>query len=295
METRSTSVAVVGAGRVGTALAVLLERAGHRVVAATGRDASRERVRRHLAFSPFLPWAQIHEATAVARIVVISLPDDRIADGCADLAARRAFQKGQVVLHCSGSLSLRALEPARLFGAEVLSLHPLQSVTDVEAGVKAIPGSWMAVTAWDESGFATGESLAREAGAKPFRIADEVKPLYHAAAVFASNYLVAVQGLAEALFRAAGIEEPLERVWPLARSSFDAAFRKGPAAALTGPAVRGDLGTIQRNLAALAEAAPEAVPAYVALAAASADMAVHAGRLSEQRRARLREVLDRWR
>jgi predicted short-subunit dehydrogenase-like oxidoreductase (DUF2520 family) len=280
---------------VGTALAVLLERAGHRVVAATGREPSRERVRRHLAFTPFLPWAQIHEATAVARIVLISLPDDRIADGCADLAARRAFQKGQLVLHSAGSLSLKALEPARLFGAEVLSLHPLQSVPDVETGIGAIPGSWMAVTAWGEEGYEAGEALAGDVRARPFRIADDAKPLYHAAAVFASNYLVTVEGVAEALFRAAGVSEPLERFWPLARASLDAAFRAGPAEALTGPAVRGDLGTIQRNLTALADVAPDVLPAYLALAAASADMAVQAGRLSEQRRARLQEVFDRWR
>ncbi|HXF73347.1 MAG TPA: DUF2520 domain-containing protein, partial [Actinomycetota bacterium] len=165
---------------------------------------------------------------------------------------------------------------------------------DVEAALERIPGCTVAVTAQDETGFALGELLARDLGARAIRLADREKPLYHAAAVFASNYLVATQALAEELFRRAGLAEPLEAFLPLSRATLDNVAAMGPGRALTGPAVRGDAGTVARNLEALGERAPEAIPAYVALARAALDLAVRAGRLDDAGRARVEEVLARW-
>jgi predicted short-subunit dehydrogenase-like oxidoreductase (DUF2520 family) len=199
------------------------------------------------------------------------------------------------VLHLSGAAPLLALGPARAAGAQVLSLHPLQTFPDVETGIERLPGSAVAVTAWEEPAFDTGRRLAEDAGGRPFRVPEERKALYHAAAVFCSNYLAAVEGLAERLFRAAGVEDPVSVFGPLARATLDNVLRDGPAAALTGPVARGDAGTVRRNLDALRAHAPDAVPAYVALARASLAMADRAGSLSPERRDRVREVLDRWR
>lgn len=289
-----TTVAVIGAGRVGTALAVGLERAGHRVVAASGREPSRERVRRLLAGARFYQPDEAHQGARAADLVVIGVPDDLIAEICWGLGERDAFHPRQQAMHLSGSVGLDALAPAATLGAAILSLHPLQSFPDVDEGIARLPGSHIAVTATDEGGFAYGEGLARDVGGLPFRIADEVKPLYHAAAVFCSNYLVAVEGMAEHLFRLAGLEEPLRSFEPLARTALEGTFAKGPGAALTGPAARGDAGTIARNLAALADRSPEAVPAYVALARVAADLASRAGRLTPDGRAGVEEVLGRW-
>ena len=112
--------------------------------------------------------------------------------------------------------------------------------------------------------------------------------------MFCSNYLVAVEGVAERLFGLAGLTAPLAMLAPLARSSLDGALEAGPARALTGPAVRGDAGTIGRNLEALRRQAPEAVAPYVALARAAAQLAVGAGRLSEEGLARVEEALKGW-
>lgn len=264
------------------------------MVAATGREASRERAATYLAGARFYSQEQASEATRQAQLVILGIPDDLIAGVCEDLASRRAFGSAQHVLHLSGSVGLEALSAARDLGAEVLSLHPLQSFPDVEEGIAQLPGSSIAVTAPDEQGLAYGEALAREVGGKPFRLADEVKPLYHAAAVFCSNYLVAVEGMAERLFRLAGLEDPLPAFQPLARTAFESTFAAGPGTALTGPAARGDAGTIARNLAALAKRAPEAVPAYVALARVAAGVARRSGRLSSEGQARVEEVLDGW-
>jgi len=288
-------VALIGAGRVATALAVLLERAGYRTVAASGREASGERVKRNLPFATFSPPSEAHIAARSASLIVLGVPDDNIAALCSELAGRVAFHRGQWVLHLSGSVGLDALAPAHLLGAEILSLHPLQSFPSLEEGIRRLPGSAVAVTALDEEGFVAGEELARDAGGKPFRLPDEAKPLYHAAAVFCSNYLVAVEAMADHLFQLAGLPDPVPMFAPLARTALDETLAHGPAAALTGPAVRGDAGTVRRNLDALARQAPEAVAPYVALARMAADLAARSGRLPADGYARLREVLDRWR
>jgi predicted short-subunit dehydrogenase-like oxidoreductase (DUF2520 family) len=279
---------------VATALAVLLERAGHRVVAVAGREGSRERARRYLGDARFYPQEQAEHAVRLGRLVVLGVPDDVIEDVCSRLAELRAFEPGQRVVHLSGSVGLDALSSALDLGADVLSMHPLQSFPGVEEGIARLPGSAIAVTAQDAEGFEYGASIAKDLGAKPFRLADDVKPLYHAAAVFCSNYLVAVEGMAEQLFLLAGLVDPLPTFQPLARAAFESTFDAGPGAALTGPATRGDAGTIARNLSALAERAPEAVPAYVALARVAASLAARSGRLTSEGQARVEEALGPW-
>jgi predicted short-subunit dehydrogenase-like oxidoreductase (DUF2520 family) len=285
-------VAVVGAGRVGTALAVLLSKAGHRVIGVSGGEASRERAEAYLPGVPFLP---AHRAASGAEAVVIGVPDDAIVTVCNELAAGDAFHETQGVCHLSGAAPLLALGPARAAGAHVFSMHPVQTFPDVQAGIERLPGSHVAVTAWDETGYRMGEGLARDAGGRPFRLNEERKALYHAAAVFASNSLVTVEALAERLFREAGVEDPVPVMAPLIRGTVDSVIGMGPAAALTGPVIRGDAGTVRRNLEALALHAADALPAYVALARASLDLADRAGRLAEGHRARMEEVLDEWR
>ncbi|MGH2674936.1 MAG: Rossmann-like and DUF2520 domain-containing protein [Actinomycetota bacterium] len=285
-------VAVVGAGRVGTALAVLLGRAGHRIVAASGREASRSRVETWLPGVPFLPPT---EAARAAEVVLLAVPDDAIPAVCDEIAAAGSLSEGMFVAHLSGAAPLLALGPARAAGAHVLSMHPIQTVPDVESGIERLPGAHVAVTAWDEPAFEVGERLAADAGGRPFRLSEEGKPLYHAAAVFCSNYLVAVEGLAERLFLAAGVEDPVRAFAPLAEATLANVLRVGPAEALTGPVARGDAGTVRRNLEAISAHAPEAVGAYVALADAAMDLAVRARRLGPEARSAIREVLDEWR
>jgi predicted short-subunit dehydrogenase-like oxidoreductase (DUF2520 family) len=288
-------VAIIGAGRAGTAVGVLLERAGNRVVAASGGLSTQARIQRYLTRASFVPAVNAHEASRAAEVVLLSVPDDRIAAVCAELAARDGFRRGQRVLHLSGSLGLDALERAEKAGAEVLSLHPLQAFPDVDTGVARLPGSGIAVTARTETAMAFGDWLARQAGGRPFPLADEVKPLYHAAAVFCSNYLVAVEGVAERLFRRAGLDPSLPLFAPLARAALDTALRSGPSHALTGPAARGDAGTVARNIAALREHAPEALEAYVALGRVTVELAEEAGRLSSEERRHVEEALSEWR
>jgi predicted short-subunit dehydrogenase-like oxidoreductase (DUF2520 family) len=285
-------VAIVGAGRVGTALGVLLVRAGHRVVAASGREATPARVRAHL---PGVPVVGAAEAARRGELVLVAVPDDALPHVVADVASAGGFRPGGWAAHVSGAIGLDVLAPAAAAGAHVLAVHPLQTFADVEGAIERLPGCAVAVTADDAEAAALGERLAVDVGASPFRLDDAMRPLYHAAAVFASNHVAAAAAAAERLFRAAGVPDPAAAMAPLQAATLDNVRRLGPGAALTGPAVRGDVGTIERNLAALAAHAPDLVPAYVAMAAVAADVAVAAGRLDGSVRAALDAALDRWR
>jgi predicted short-subunit dehydrogenase-like oxidoreductase (DUF2520 family) len=284
-------VAVIGAGKVGTAVAVLLQRSGHGIAAVSGRGPTRDRAASYLPGVPVLDPAA---AAAEGELVILGVPDDALADIAASIAEAGGFQEGQWVAHLSGAIGLSVLDPARKAGALRLAIHPLQTLPDVAGAIERIPGSAIAVTADDEQGYFLGERIADDLLGEPFRLAEELRPLYHAAAVFASNYLVATSGVAADLFAAVGLQDPVRSMLVLQRATLDNLERLGPELALTGPAVRGDAGTIELNLVALAEASPDVVPAYVAMARVSLDLATRARRLSAEGRAAVEEVLDRW-
>ncbi|MEP6973711.1 MAG: DUF2520 domain-containing protein [Actinomycetota bacterium] len=285
------NVSIVGAGRVGTALAVLLARAGHRIVAVSGRGPTRDRASRFLPDVPFLDPA---EAARAGDLVVIAVPDDEIHAIAERIAAAGGFHQGQWVVHLAGAYGLDVLAPVRAAGARPLALHLLQTFPDVAGALDRIPGSTMAVTADDAEGSIVGERVGYDLGARPFRLEDHKRPLYHAAAVFASNYLIVASGIAEELFRDVGVPDPLQVMLPLQRATLDNVERLGPMRALTGPAVRGDSTTIERNLSALRETAPHAVRAYLALCRLALDMGSASGRLTAEGRATVEEVLARW-
>jgi predicted short-subunit dehydrogenase-like oxidoreductase (DUF2520 family) len=284
-------VAVVGAGRVGIAFALRLRSAGHRIVAASGRERTSARVREHLGDVPVVAPA---EAARRAEVTLVATPDDAIAPTCASIVDEGGITTGGVLAHLSGGTSLDALAAAEAVGATVLSVHPLQTFPDVASAVERLAGCPIAVTARTLTGEAIGNRMAADVGGRPFALADEAKPLYHAAAVFASNYLVVVTALARDLGVSAGLEDAVALLAPLQTTTLRNVESMGPERALTGPAVRGDAGTIERHLRAVSEAVPDAVGAYVALARTAVDLGERAGRLSPDDRAAVEEVLARW-
>ncbi len=284
-------VAIVGAGRVGIAFGVRLRAAGHRIVAATSRERDGARVREHLGAVPVLAPA---DAARRAELVMIATPDDAIAPVCADIVAGGGVTTGALVAHVSGATGLDALRAAEDVGATVICVHPLQTFPDVGSAIARMGGAPMAITARTDAGLAVAERVAVDAGGRPFVLADEAKPAYHAAAVFASNYLVTVTALAGDVGVAAGLEDPVALLAPLQATTLANVHALGPERALTGPVVRGDAGTIERHLETLRDAVPNAVGPYVALARAALDVAEGSGRLDASGRAAVEEVLDRW-
>ena len=284
-------IAIVGAGRVGTAMGVLLERARHRIVAVSGRGATRDRAASYLPEARFLDQA---DAARAGELVLIGTPDDLVAETVASLAGAGAIAEGTYVAHVSGVLGLEVLEPVRALGGQRLAIHPLQTIPDVGRGIDRIPGCSVAVAADDEPGYLVAERIADDLGGEPFRLADAMRPLYHSAAVLASNDLVVLSAIATALLKEAGVPDPSHALGVLQRATLDNLAEMGPEKALTGPVVRGDAGTVERNLTALAAHAPDAVAPYTALARSALDLAVRAGRLDPHGRDAVDDVLARW-
>jgi predicted short-subunit dehydrogenase-like oxidoreductase (DUF2520 family) len=190
--------------------------------------------------------------------VILCVPDRASAEVAAGIEA------GPWVAHVSGGTPLSALAPhERRF-----SLHPLQTFT-LDRGPEQLDGAWAAVTGETDEALATAKWLATTLGLQPFVLADERRTLYHAGAAIASNYLVTLRVAAGALFEASAV--PPEALEPLMRRVIDNGFQ------LTGPIERGDWETVERHRAALAEAAPDLLPAYDALATLTARDTVSQG------------------
>jgi predicted short-subunit dehydrogenase-like oxidoreductase (DUF2520 family) len=281
------NIAIVGAGTVGTAVAVRWRRAGHVIVAVTGRGATPARVARWL---PDVALAEIPEAVKGADVIAVAVPDRAIEAVVTEIDER--IDPGTIVAHLSGALGLRVLDPVVGTGGIPLAIHPLQTFADVPGAIEALEGSAIAVTANGDVGWRVGDELAADLGGRPFHLADEHRAVYHAGAVFASNYLVTISGAAATLLEAAGVPDPLTAMRSLQEATLANVHRLGPRDALTGPAVRGDAETIDRNLAAIADAAPALIAPYVALCRVALDVA--GDRLAPADQAAVEEVLARW-
>ena len=220
---RFESACVVGTGRLGTALA---ERLAARVpTRTTGREL----------------------ACGEADLVVICVPDRAIAE-VAD-----GIRPGPWIAHTSGASPLGALDPhTRRF-----SVHPLQTFAP-GGGEEQLDGAWAAVSAESGDALAAGFELARLLGLEPFELDDDERALYHAAAVFASSFLVVLHDVASELMQAAGA--PPEALEPLMRRTIENGFTP------TGPIVRGDWETVERHLGAIRARRPQLAPLYRALA-----------------------------
>ena len=222
-------VRIIGGGRAGKSLGRALQSAGWEVLDFRGRGDDQS------------------TAAASTDVLVIATPDDVIA--AVSESVRPVATT--LVIHLSGALGLDVLKPHPLRAA----MHPLVSLPDEELGAERLRGAWFAVAGDPEVG-----SLVAALSGRSFPIKESARPLYHAAAVIASNHLVALLGQTERVATLAGV--PLEVMLDLARDTLDNVRRLGPAAALTGPAARGDEATIVRHLQALP---PDERAAYEAM------------------------------
>ncbi|HMH92007.1 MAG TPA: DUF2520 domain-containing protein [Streptosporangiaceae bacterium] len=280
-------VGVVGAGRVGTALAAALRRSGHRIVAVSAVSAaSLDRVE---ALLPGTPVRPPQDVVAGADLVLLTVPDDALPALVSGLAATGTELAGRLVMHASGRHGLAVLEPATRRGALPLALHPVMTFTGRPDDVDRLAGVSFGVTT-PEQLRPVAEVLVMEMGGEPVFIAEEDRGLYHAALAGAANHLVTQVVQAADLLAAAGVPQPSRMLGPLLGAALDNALRLGDAA-LTGPVARGDAETVASHLAALRAAAPEALPAYLALARLTADRALASGMLGAPDAQRLLEVL----
>ncbi|MFG2038986.1 Rossmann-like and DUF2520 domain-containing protein [Dactylosporangium sp. NPDC048998] len=270
------NIGIIGAGRVGAVLGAALERAGHTVIAAVGVSAaSKSRAERLLPHARLLP---ADEVAAAAGLVLLAVPDDVLAGLVKGLAETGALHPGQVVAHTSGAHGLAVLAPVVAAGALPLALHPAMTFTGTEADLDRLAaGVSFGVTAPGELR-AMAESLVADLHGVVEWIAEERRPLYHAALAHGANHLATLVSEAMDRLRDAGVQEPERVLAPLLGAALDNTLRLGDAA-ITGPVSRGDAGTVAKHLRALDAVAPGSVPPYLALARRTADRVIAAGRL----------------
>jgi predicted short-subunit dehydrogenase-like oxidoreductase (DUF2520 family) len=232
-----STIAIVGRGRLGPALAGALSAAGHPVLGPQGRGAD----------------------GAGADIVLLCVPDAEIGTAARAIAPR----DGLLVGHCSGATGLGVLD-----GHEGFGLHPLMTVTHAGAD---FAGAGCAVAGTTPRGLATARDLAAVLGMDAFEVADEDRAAYHAAASIAANFIVTLQGAAERLAATAGV--PRSALAPLVRAAVESWVDLGAEDALTGPISRGDDAVVDRHRAAIAARTPEAIALFDTLVAATRDLA----------------------
>jgi predicted short-subunit dehydrogenase-like oxidoreductase (DUF2520 family) len=257
-----STVALVGPGRAGTAIAIALVAAGYEVTAVAGRAPDAPSVLVAAGRFGARP-SSVGEAPRDADLVILATPDAVIGDAAASVTA--GLRADALVLHCSGSSGLEVLAPIAAIRRDVRLgvLHPLQTLPSGDVGAARLAGAWVAVTGPPEVA-----ALAEQLGMHPFTVLEEHRDRYHAAACIASNHLVALLGQVERVASSAGV--PLAAFEPLVRATIDNVFALGPEAALTGPVSRGDVGTVARHLAAVAF---DEQHAYRALAAGASRLA----------------------
>ena len=194
------------------------------------------------------PWI------AQLAIIILAVRDDAIRPLAGVLADAGTIGSQQVVLHLSGVHGQEALGPLVGSRAALGSLHPLQTISEPERAAERLKGAWAAVEGMPRA-MEAAERLAQDVGLRPFRIASQAKPMYHAGAVFASNYFVVVEAVAQRLLRHAGLTdaEAWQALRPLVEGTLENLARLGPVGALTGPVARGDEATVRRHVEALTQ------------------------------------------
>ncbi len=269
---------IVGAGAVGTALGVALSRAGWPIHAVASRDATRRErftglVDGSRAFVE--PQALVEEV----ELVILAVPDDAIES----VAEGVRLYGGQAMIHTSGALGAEVLQPAMAAGTQIGAFHPLVAFADTERAVAALHGATVAIEGDDQLA-ALLSRMAEQIGATAVRLAPGSKAAYHAAAVLAAGGFIALLDAIAELAAVAGLDEAgaLAIYGPLIEGTLGNARALGIRDALTGPMTRGDVGTLQAHLAAMATHAPDALELYTAAARREIALAEERGALAPE-------------
>jgi predicted short-subunit dehydrogenase-like oxidoreductase (DUF2520 family) len=257
------SVFIMGAGVVGTALAARLVRAGIPVIGLHGRQAELTDAARAIS-GVVGSTGEIPAIMSESDIIIISVRDERIREVVDRLINEKRLRPGQVLLHTSGANSAASvLAAARPHVRAVGTLHPLVSFADPRVAVEHMTEVAFGIEG-DEPARAYAKRLVRALGARAVFLEAENLPLYHAGAVLASNYVVALADMAARLLVTAGVpqEQALPTLIPLLSSVVENLKQVGLPGALTGPVERGDVSSVEQHLRTLEARAPELLELY---------------------------------
>ncbi len=283
-------IAILGAGKVGTAMGYLLKRAGHDIVAVG--DLFLEEAQRAVAFTGGEPTTDLVHAARGADCILITTNDDAISAACKTVATGGGIDKGDKVFHASGAGGLDLLREAKHHGAHVACIHPLQTFADVESAIAKIPGSTFGITA-DEEILPWADRIVGDLGGRPFHVTGEDKALYHAAACMASNYLVTLIYVVEEMYGRMGLsrEDAIRAFWPLVKGTIGNLEIKGTIPSLTGPIARGDGGTVRKHIRGLRKRFPGLLKLYREMGLFTAEVAAQKGTVKDEQLEEIRSIL----
>lgn len=291
---KKLSVAIIGAGRVGTAMAVMLARAGYRISGVASRNREDAEQCARLTDADMVSTNAV-DVSVSAKLVLLTVPDDQIAHLCQSIAANNGFRRGQYVVHTSGALGSNVLAPAAKRGCYVASMHPFQTFATSEQAMEHLPGSYFGLEGSKEA-LTLLEKLVPEAfGGKVILLDEKTKPVYHAAACIASGFVVVLTQSAAELLVQLGREkdEAVKMLVPLLRGTVDNIDLLGLPKALTGPIERGDVNTIREHLQAVEAKRPRVASLYRELGLKALDIAVEKGGLPRDKVLEIRALLER--
>lgn len=245
------TINIVGCGNVGRVLGRLWSENGTFLVQDV-LNRSIESARQAVSFIGAGRPLERYEELRPADIFLIGTPDDQIESCSERLAAKKVLRQGSIVFHCSGALPASVMAQAVQHGALVASVHPIRSFASPDQIVSNFAGTYCGVEG-DSAALDILIPVFSAIGARPVPIDTKFKSLYHAAAVFASNYLVTLLDISVEAYAKAGIprDVALQLMEPLVRGTVENVFRLGPTDALTGPIARGDLATAVRQYRAV--------------------------------------------
>ncbi|MFP4105165.1 MAG: Rossmann-like and DUF2520 domain-containing protein [Phycisphaerae bacterium] len=284
-------IAIVGPGRVGTALGICAARAGYIVTTVAGRNAANTRQAAADIGAPAAP-ADLDAVNLTEGLVFLTVPDDAIGPVCRQLVRRSAIAGRSTIVHCSGALGSSVLQPAADLGCPVASMHPLQTFPDAASGAEKLADAFIFCQG-DQAALELLLPLAERIARKVKVVSAEGKTLYHAAAVTACNYLVGLLDASLATAELAGIDRATawEALEPLVRATVDNTARIGTESALTGPVARGDVQTLANHLSALSDAPAALQRLYRAAGAWTAELAGRKGTIDRDRREQILQLL----
>lgn len=284
-------VSIIGAGRLGGALAIALAESGHTIENLVVRTAANaEQVAGFIAPQPAI-LSRNELSLISSETIFIATQDSEIESAARELAA--GLQYKPFVFHTSGSLSSEILQVLKDAGCRIGSIHPLVSISDSVLGAERFASAYFCVEGEAES-IEVAEGIVADLKGKSFRVAAQYKTLYHASAVTASGHLVALVDVAIEMLSKCGLDETEARevFLPLIRSTLENLRTQTTAMALTGTFARADVRTFEKHLRSLREnVSGEALAVYLQLASRSAHLAVLQGADEEK----LTEILEKIR
>ena len=278
----------IGAGTVGTAMAVRLSQKGYPVIAVY--DVNPAAAKRFAeAVKSCQVYAKAQDVADKAEHVFITTADDFIPQ----VAAEVCWHEGQIVSHCSGASSAEVLEPVKKFGALVGCIHPLQTFSGMAQAIENLPGSMFAIEA-EEPVLSVLKEMAISLKGEWVILKADDKALYHASACIACNYFYTLVNIAAELWQNFGktVPEATKAMMPMLRGSLNNLDAIGLPKALTGPIARGDITTITKHLSVLKKKAPELLPLYKELGKWTISIGVAKGTLSADRAKELRALFQ---